>query len=57
MTTKFEDDMLSLYMWMDRRAKNGHVTKDMVKYMIKEFQTAVKRDFPEEIAKYKEEAK
>ncbi|AHZ10074.1 hypothetical protein NIGALANA_63 [Bacillus phage Nigalana] len=57
MTTKFEDDMLSLYMWMDRRARNGHVTKDMVKYMLKEFQTAIKRDFPEEIAKYKEETK
>ncbi|AOZ62308.1 hypothetical protein AARONPHADGERS_62 [Bacillus phage AaronPhadgers] len=55
--TPFEQDMLSLYLWTDRRAKNGPLTKDQVKYILREFKRAVEDKFPMEIARYKEEAK
>jgi len=52
----FEEDMISLYLWTDRRAAGG-LSKDQVNYVLREFKRAVEDKFPMEIAKYKEEAK
>ncbi|AMW62401.1 hypothetical protein BI001_gp059 [Bacillus phage Zuko] len=55
--TPFEQDMLSLYLWTDRRAKNGPLTKDQVKYILREFKRAVEEQFTNEIDMHKEEVK
>ncbi len=57
MTRTFEEDMLSLYLWIDRRSHNGRLTKECANYLIKEFKRAVENRFPMDIAKYKEEIK
>ncbi|ULF49268.1 hypothetical protein [Bacillus phage MrBubbles] len=56
MSKTFEEDMISLYLWTDRRAAGG-LTKDQVNYILREFKRAVEDKFPMEIARYKEEIK
>ncbi|ANI24677.1 hypothetical protein SMUDGE_58 [Bacillus phage Smudge] len=56
MSKTFKEDMISLYLWADRRAAGG-LTKDQVNYVLREFKRAVEDKFPMEIARYKEETK
>ncbi|AMW63540.1 hypothetical protein BUBS_63 [Bacillus phage Bubs] len=56
MSKTFEEDMISLYLWTDRRAAGG-LTKEQVNYVLREFKRAVEDKFPMEIARYKEETK